>query len=577
MLKHFFAIGIYCLATFYITYPLLFHLGTYTTGLGDELIIAWIQNWVVHAILSGNIISIFDANVFYPFNNSLAFSDIFITSSIISLIPLQIIKEPIVANNITLLSSLIMLGFSIYLLCFYLTKDFLASLLSGILVIFSPTVLDKTTHLQVLAIQWVPLSILFLLVFMKSQKSKFLALSLLFFLLQTYNSFLPGYFIVFSYSIILIFYIIYQKKKTIKLFNKNNILLLIIAFVLIVPSILPYYSVSNEFNYVRDIRESIHLGLQTEDLLYTNARSKLMPLLNNLPINKTSQNYEFKPGYIGLVFSLLSLIVIFYCIKFFKKKNIYLKIFISIAFLGLILSFGAFLHINRQTVHSPFPIPLPYALFYYIAPGFQGFRNAARWEMLFILAIAVVIAIVLHELLKKYSFKKRIFIYGLLIIGTVVEFNFPMQFVKVPEVKNFPAVYSWLQTTPQDTKIIEMPIYNWNMWPHTQQDLFRQYYSTVHFRKMVNGASGFSPPPWQTMIIDLLIEFPNEKSLAQLRNLDIDYIIVHKDQYDILHKEKYSVEKHYFEDGEHIIEHLSKNSSVRLVKKFGNDYIYELK
>jgi hypothetical protein len=302
-----------------------------------------------------------------------------------------------------------------------------------------------------------------------------------------------------------------------------------------------------------------------------------MAVLNNLPINKYSQNSEFKPGYIGLVFSLLSIIAIFYFVKLFKKKNIHLKIFTSIALLGVVLSFGAFLHINRFTVHTPFPIPLPYALLYYIAPGFQGFRNAARWEMLFILAIAVAIALVIHEILKKYSLTKRILIYTILFMGTIIEFNFPMEFVKVPEVRSFAGVYSWLQTTPKETKIIEMPIYNWNMWPYTQEDLFRQYYSTVHFRKMVNGASGFSPPPWQTMIVNLLIEFPNEKSLTQLKKLNINYIIVHKDQYDILYKEKYSVEKHYFEDGEHVIKRLSKNSSVHLVKKFGNDYVYELK
>src|SRR6185369_4652669 len=131
---------LFCLSALYITFPLIFHIETLATGLGDELIIAWIQSWVIHSLLSGNIFSVFEANIYFPYHNTLAFSETFISSSIF-LLPVKLFfKEPIALVNLNFICSLILLGFSVYLLSYYLTKSFFASLLSGILVIFSPAV-----------------------------------------------------------------------------------------------------------------------------------------------------------------------------------------------------------------------------------------------------------------------------------------------------------------------------------------------------------------------------------------------------------------------------------------------------
>ncbi len=565
---------IYSALAIYITYPLIFHMDDMATELVDQLLIAWIHNWVIHS-LSTNPLSLFDANIYYPFHNTLAYSDLFITSSLLAFIPLKFIGQPITANNFTLISSLIFLGFSLFLLTFYLTRDYFASLLSGILVILSPAVLSNYIHIQMLAIQWVPLSILFFLIFIKLKKSKYLALSLFFFILQAYNSFLPGYFIAFSFIIIFTYNFLHNKKKTRELITKKNFLIIFITFILIIPITIPYYSVSKEFNYVRDIRESIHNALQPEDLLYSSGFSRLHNLLNSLPFNRISQNNEFKPGFLGFIFSFLTIFALYYFVKNFKNNDKFLTSFITIGLVGLILSLGPALHLGRQTIHKPFPIPLPYALFYYILPGFQGFRNSARWEMLFILSMSVTIAIVLHKVFKKKSLKTRSIIYTFLILGTIIEFNFPMHFMKIPQVGEFPKVYSWLATTPPDTRIIEMPIYTWNM-PYVSSDNMREYYSTIHFRKMVNGASGFSPPPWQELVVEIIKEFPSQKTIVKLRQMKINYIIIHKSEYDKIYKDNFTIKKHRIPSGQNIIKKLSENNEVKLIKHIENDYVYQL-
>lgn len=559
----------YFFASIYITFPLIFHLGDLVTGLGDEFVIAWTQNYVIHA-LTTNPLSLFEANLYFPYHNTLAYSDLHLISSILGIIPLALFGQPIAVFNFTVISSLILLGFSIYLLCFYLTKNFWASLLAGTLVIFSPAVLDKVVHVQILAIEWVPLAILFFIKFLDKQKSRYIMVSLLFFLIQTYNSFMPGYFILFSYVFIFVSRFLKKKKQTLRIVTKKNILLVILSFVLLIPIIIPYYKVSKEFNYTRDIHDAVHFAIQPEDLFYTIPLSRLEPFLNGLPFNQHAENGEFKPGYLGFIFTLLTAFIVYRFIRYFKKNSDGMNTFVLIGFLGLVLSLGPVLHLGRQTVHIPFPIPLPYTLFYYLLPGFQGFRNSARFEVLFILLIAIAIALALNTLLKKYSAKKQIFVYFLLIAGCVIEFNFPMKFYPVPQRKNFPQVYSWLNTTPKYASVIIMPAYNWNM-PYAAEEIKREYFSTENFRRTVNGYSGFSPPPWQELLMNLHKNFPDGKTLKTLKNLGITYIIIDKEMYD-----KGFKERNENVSGERVVNLLKINNRVKFIKQIGDYYIFTL-
>lgn len=564
---YFVALLIFLLSAIYITYPLIFHLGNAAVDLGDSYFIAWVMNWNIHAFFT-NPLSIFNAPIYYPYVNSLAFSESFITSSILAIIPLKLIGQPIFAVNFTLISSIFMVGFSTFILSFYITKNFLASVLSGLILVFSPAFLDKEVHIQILSIQWVPLSILCFLIFTKVFRTRYLFLSLLFFLLQLYNSFLPGYFLFSFYFIYLLFLGLYKRNVFKKIFTKNTLLLVILTFVLILPLAKPYYDVYKEYDGARNIRDSIHFALQPEDLIYPNQQTRLQPLLLQISNFKNYSRYdEVKYGYIGLIFSILSVITVIYFIKTIRKKDLMLKSFLTTGIFGLILSFGPALHFNRETIHWPFPIILPYAFFYYIIPGFKGFRNSERWEILFVFCLSIGIAIFLNQTLKLN--KKRIIIYLFLILAVIAEFNFPMQIFSIPQVKDFPKVYAWLNSTPKNSAYINMPIYNWNS-PNSSAEFKREYYSTLNFRKSVNGYSGFSPAKWQRNAIYLFNNFPSKNSVFKIKSMNVNYLIVNKDEYDFL----FSQNKYLFGNGNKVIQTLNSNLSIKLIKKFDNTYIY---
>jgi hypothetical protein len=567
---------IYSAAVLYITHPLIHNLDIFITGLGDELLIAWIQNWVLHSIVV-NPFDIFNANIYYPYKNTFAYSETFITSSLFASIVKPFSSEPVAMVNFTLITSLLSLGLGIFLLSYYVSKDYLASLFTGLMVTFSPAVLSYTTHLQVLGIAGVPLAILFFLLFLERKQIRYFVLAAFMFLLQMYNSFLPGYFILFSWTIILAVYWWKDRKKVLLINRIKSISILLITCICILPILIPYFHVADEFKYARDIRESVHNAFQFEDFLYPGDTTKLKPLLlNTIPMNQYSQNDEFKTGYLGAIFTILSVTAVVYVLKFRRKNTKQLITFATIGVVSLVISLGPVLHLNRHTVHEPFLIPLPYALLYYILPGFQGFRTPVRWEMLFIIAFAVIIAILLHKLLSKIDYKKQICIYTILILGIIAEFNAPLSYERAPQIKDFPAVYSWLQTTPKDTAIIEMPIYTWDMHLYVMNENMREYYATQHFRKMVNGASGFSPQPWQSDAREALKSFPNDSVIQGFDKKGVEYIIVHKKEYDLLYKDKFIVNDKAVADGDTIVKSLNKSDRLQLIKTYDDDYVYRI-
>lgn len=571
------AFVLYFLASVYITFPLIFHMGNYTTGYGDELLIAWINNWVIHSFLT-NPLFLFQGPMYFPDHNTFAFSESLITTSVIA-IPLQLLfhNTPIISVNFTYLSSLNLLGFSVFLLAKYITKNTIASLFSGILVIFSPAVMNNYGTLQNISVEFIPFAVISFLHFMKTGKSRYFIFSLLFFLMQVYNSFMPGFFIVFSLCIIFIYQLFQNKTKTLRLITKKHIGYLVFVVLLVLPVIIPYYQVSQSFSYTRDIRDSIHFSLQPEDLLYSSQYSRLHSFLNTLPINAHSQNNEYQTGYIGGIFLILVLISLIYFITHFKKKDNVINSIVIISIIAILMSLGPVLHLGRHTIHKPFPIILPYTLFYYGFPGFKGFRTPVRFEMLFIITMAVVVAYTLQYLVKNLSISIKILIYVLLFAGILIEFNPPVIYYPIASINNFPRVYQWLANTPKNTVIIEMPIYNWNTFPYANIEQLRDYYSTADFRRTVNGYSGFSPPPWQTLVTNLLTYFPNINTLQTLKNMNITYIIIHTSEYDRMHQDKYKVNKRIIPSGNEVISYLEKDSSVKLVKHFGTDYVFTFK
>ena len=557
-----------------ITFPLLFHLSSLTTGRGDELLIAWIHTWGFHALIT-NPLHVFSANIFYPFLYSFAYSDMHLTSMLFGSIPYLLLGEPIVFNNVSLLLSLTLLGWSIALVIYVITKDYLPAFFAGVLISLSPAVLDKAIHLQVLFIFFLPLGILSLYLFLTKRKQVFLFLALVCFVLQSLNSFMAGYFIVLSYAC-MTGVALFTKQVSVRfLFNKKHVLFFCISLLFLAPIIYPYIMVSKEYQYKRDIRDSIHFSLSPEDYFYPNSATRLEPFLHSLQkVDKTKTNGEYKVGYLGGVFTLLVIMCVIYLLREKHRSFLFVSLFLT-GLSGFLLSLGPFLHLGRATIHYPFPIPLPYLLFYYLAPGFNGFRSSARFEMLFIVASALCIGLLLHKLLTHVSFKGRVGTYGVLLGLVIWEFTSPFTFIQAPQVTSPPVEYQWLKKLPQEKVLIHFPIYTWNM-PSSEIEFSRVYYSTISFHPQVNGTSGYSPSEWEEMASELLGNFPNNETFSTLKSLHVEYLIIHPDEYDTLSGLQFKSGGKLVVGGEEIIKKLNQSNKVKLLQQDKKVYLYQL-
>lgn len=469
----------------------------------DGLLITWSLNRVIkdfpETLLRRGLSwpkEFFTGNTFYPYPYSHAYSDAFITDGLIALPFVKLFSEPVLAFNINLIVGQILFLFFTYLFLFKISDNFILSFLLSLIWGFSPIRFQYLGHLQTYSLYWVPLAGYFLLNFFSSKKRIYLYLFLFIFLLQTLNSFLPGYFIIFVFLILLL-----TKEGAVKTLKENSLSFFVglsVVLLVLFPVIKIYWSISETFKYERPIKDAIHFSLSPEELL---------------------TKY---PSLVLLTLFAASCFIYFFLKKL--RKNSLPFLFISLS--GLVMSFGPFLHWFKKTLL----IPLPYFVFYYLIPGFKGFRTPSRWIFLFGFGAIAFVSAMMSVFLKKRSKKFRAAFYLILAFLVIISTKFPGNYSSVPVVKDYPTVYSWLKTQPGEV-IIELPIYYWGDFRFGKRETYRMLYSLSHGKKMVNGYSGFSPPEWEKLVINLRQNFPSEETLTKIKLIGVNYLVIHEQEF----------------------------------------------
>jgi len=479
-------------------WPVIRDIKTAVSDSGDSILIVWILNQTIKKI-PNNLGNIFQGNIFYPYKNVMAYSELLIPSAILSYIPVKILGEPAVAFGWTLIFGQIATMLVIYFWWFDLSKDRTSSLIATLALGLSQIRMHYTSQLQMWGMQWWLISVFLLYKFLKSKKIWQLYLAGVFFAIQAWESILPLFFILFIGLALIIFF------KGWNVIWKERMHLLImgsIIFLVIFPVIYAYFSVSNQFHYVRPIREVAHFSMSLNDIW----QRFLSP---------------------GLYF--LSAVA-FVSLKKGKKTGTREALFLLAIFLGgIIMSLGPILKWQDATVKifGKVFIPLPYGVLYYILPGFKALRTPLRWYWISAWALSGVIALGLKEI----KFKTKNFIVFIFFLIAIFWGTKEVSIYQLPLKKDYPPVYSWLKN--QDSKnIIELPMYTWGDGDLITNELLRMIYSLYTGKNLVNGYSGFYPPSREELIKDSQIEFPEGRFLSELKNLDINLVVIHKDEYD---------------------------------------------
>ncbi len=190
-----------------------------------------------------------------------------------------------------------------------------------------------------------------------------------------------------------------------------------------------------------------------------------------------------------------------------------------------------------QSLGRPLEIVAPYGLLFESVPGFEGLRVPARFGMLVAFALAVLGgygAAALGRSRAGRGFAVVLALFFLLEathVPFVVNGATPVRGFNTPDARLYrperaPAVYHRVRDEPASAVVLELPL------GPPDFDLRAMYYSTVHWRPVVNGYSGFTPPHYPRLVTALsqITRHP-EAALAALRASGASHVIVHEGAY----------------------------------------------
>ena len=205
--------------------------------------------------------------------------------------------------------------------------------------------------------------------------------------------------------------------------------------------------------------------------------------------------------------------------------------------LGLVAAAWLSLGPEPQSLGRPIELAAPYRLLYDHVPGFDGLRVPARFAMIGIFMLAVLAGYGAAVLARFRPGRRALVVLAaaFLLESTHVPFVVngmtPLLDFNTPEARLYrpsraPAIYHEMARQATASVVVELPL------GQPDFDLRAMYYSTVHWRPVVNGYSGIFPPHYGRLI-PALSEIPRhaDVSLQALRATGATHVILHEAAY----------------------------------------------
>jgi len=261
----------YVVAAIVMTWPFAAKMANSTPGGGDPLLQIWIARWVQHALLT-NPLHLYDANIFYPYTNSLAYSDSNVPAAILSAPVYFLTHNAILAVNLLVLGTFVLAAGGAYALAVALTGNRAVGFLAGLAYAFLPYRYAHIFHLNQLGHAWTPwvLAALVLLVRRLATRDSAWGWAIAFGALlgvQVVTSFYVAFQLAFAVAIALIAAIAAAPQARTMRFLAHLAVAGAVAGVIILPLALPYLRVRDELGLERTVREAERYSATPESYL----------------------------------------------------------------------------------------------------------------------------------------------------------------------------------------------------------------------------------------------------------------------------------------------------------------------
>lgn len=533
-----------------VSVPSLHRIPRWVEGDSDVWLFIWNMWWVKHA-LSNKEESIFKTNyLFFPHSIYLKFHSFSLFNSLTGVVIYRFLHNWLLVYNLLFLLSYLLTGVFTFLFLRKLTDNFYGALLGSIIVTFSSYhVLHSLEHLNLMSIQWIPISMLCFINYRENKRWLWLimgigVLLINFFISYYYALLIILFFIVFVLSELVNPFVVFKEKvlncKYMTLFTIVSLALLLIISLIMM----------NEIYENKTLAVSTHEKmLYSADLLSFFLPTPLHPILGKWSLSI----FQTLPGNFiekAITPGIVVIILLFFDLIITKFRNSFSWIITSLIF--VILSLGPYLSYNGHLVKiAGKKIILPFYLLQN-APFFEHFRAPARFTIIAQFGFAVCIAFFIKYLLStrfanskisernvKFSFK----VFYLILIFLIL---FEYWSDQLPLLKGeIHRAYKQIAFDNKSEAVLEVPLD-----PRIRR---YQYNQTLHGHPLLSGYVARLPTSLieKTLENPLLrylsanyiaggiehIRKPTEKEfLASIKLYHINYIIIHKNYlpYNIL-------------------------------------------
>jgi hypothetical protein len=189
-------------------------------------------------------------------------------------------------------------------------------------------------------------------------------------------------------------------------------------------------------------------------------------------------------------------------------------------------------------------------------PGADGLRVPARFALVAMLGISGLVAVAVDAIVGRLSARRGALFAAsaaVLILAESYVVNFP---AGRPEPQLVPPIYRTAQVQSARA-LVSLPEYQGTERWFLGANYF--YYSTVHWRPIVNGF-GRTEPARHEETVQSLHAFP--AGADRLRDLGVQYVVVHADRFP--------------NQGMEVIAATRASADYRLITSIGSDYLFEV-
>jgi uncharacterized membrane protein len=509
---------------------------------GDAQLNEWILAWVAHQ-LARDPIHLFEANIFYPAHDALAFSEPLIVPAFMGAPLAWIGASPVLVYNLILIAGFALTAFVTCLLIEAWTGDLLAGLLAGSMFAFNTHTLTRLAHIQGIHIYGLPLALLAVDVLIRpplrarqSERAtgRFaakaggpIALLVVSMVLMAYTS---GYLVVFAAVMIAVALLTrvpewWTRARTVA---AQFAVATVMTAVVVLPVYLPYRRVAREQHMVRTLDIVKDYSATLPGYLAASGRIHFATWSGRFfkdPVD------SFFPGIIILALAGVAVIAAA------RSRELRPRVFmlLAIAAMGLVLSLGT---------ATP-----AYGVLFHIFPPMQGLRAAARFGNLFLLGIALLGGLGFAALRKSLppeggSHRSEYVAIVLIALANIESLRAPFQY---REFTGVPGIYRLLAQEPGPVVLAEQPFFPRRMIFENAPYVLN---STAHWRPLMNGYSGYTPASYQTYA-DTFWYFPEERAMRAMKDAGVTHVMVHP--------------LGFMRDATKVIEQISARSDMELI------------